>query len=87
MRSGSSLIMMVQAAKAASGQEGEHRPFGGLFDPDAEIVNDFAADVIIEVHSPRALSLRAPEGMPPNKPVKLLASEPSALGHGLPAMR
>ena len=46
MGSGSTLIMIVQAAEAASGQEGERRPFGGPFDPDVKIVNDFGADVI-----------------------------------------
>ena len=49
--SGSSLIMMVQAGEAASGQEGERRPFGAPFDPDLKIVNDLGADGICDRHS------------------------------------
>ena len=38
--------MMVQAAAAGDGQHDERRPFGGPFDPDLKIVNDFGADGI-----------------------------------------
>ena len=33
--------MMLQAAEAASGQDGERRPLGASFDPDLKIVDDF----------------------------------------------
>ncbi len=35
--------MMVQAAEAASGQEGERRPFADPFDADLKILNDLGA--------------------------------------------
>ena len=43
--------MMVQAAEAASGREGERRTFGDPFDPDLKIVNDFGADGIYVMHT------------------------------------
>jgi hypothetical protein len=43
--------MMVQATEAASGQEGERRPFADPFDLDLKIINDFGVDGFFEVHN------------------------------------